>query len=84
MENKKIKINLKEFNKVKDFISVVRKFKSDIDLMTNRAIVDAKSVLGIYALDLSEDTYVRIITDNFEEEKNFETAMEAFKWQLLL
>lgn len=84
MENKKIKINLKEFNKVKDFISVVRKFESDIDLMTNRAIVDAKSVLGIYALDLSEDTYVRIITDNFEEEKNFETVMEAFKWQLLL
>lgn len=79
MENKKIKINLKEFNKVKDFISVVRKFESDIDLMTNRAIVDAKSVLGIYALDLSEDTYVRIITDNFEEKKNFETAMEAFK-----
>jgi phosphotransferase system HPr-like phosphotransfer protein len=79
MENKKIKINLKEFNKVKDFISVVRKFESDIDLMTNRAIVDAKSVLGIYALDLSEDTYVRIITDNFEEEKNFETVMEAFK-----
>lgn len=79
MENKKIKINLKDFNKVKDFISVVRKFESDIDLMTNRAIVDAKSVLGIYALDLSEDTCVRIITDNFEEEKNFETAMEAFK-----
>lgn len=79
MENKKIKINLKEFSKVKDFISVVRNFESDIDLMTNRAIVDAKSVLGIYALDLSEDTYVRIITDNFEEEKDFETAMEAFK-----
>lgn len=79
MENKKIKINLKEFSKVKDFISVVRNFESDIDLMTNRAIVDAKSILGIYALDLSEDTYVRIITDNFEEEKNFETAMEAFK-----
>ena len=79
MENNKIKINLKEFSKVKDFISVVRKFESDIDLMTNRAIVDAKSVLGIYALDLSEDTYVRIITDNFEEEKDFETAMEAFK-----
>lgn len=79
MENKKIKINLKEFSKVKDFISVVRNFESDIDLMTNRAIVDAKSVLGIYALDLSEDTYVRIITDNFEEEKNFEMAMEAFE-----
>lgn len=79
MENKKIKINLKEFSKVKDFISVVRNFESDIDLMTNRAIVDAKSILGIYALDLSEDTYVRIITDNFEEEKNFEMAMEAFE-----
>lgn len=79
MENKKIKINLKEFDKVKDFINVVRNFESDIDLMTNRAIVDAKSVLGIYALDLSEDTYVRIITDNFEEEKDFEESMEAFR-----
>lgn len=79
MENKKIKINLKDFNKVKDFINVVRTFKSDIDLMTNRAIVDAKSVLGIYALDLSEDTYVRIITYSFEEEKNFEESMEAFR-----
>lgn len=79
MENKKIKINLKDFNKVKEFINVIRNFESDIDIMTNRAIVDAKSVLGIYALDLSEDTYVRIITDNFEEEKNFETVMEAFK-----
>lgn len=79
MENKKIKINLKDFNKVKDFINVVRTFKSDIDLMTNRAIVDAKSVLGIYALDLSEDTYVRIITYSFEEERNFEESMEAFR-----
>lgn len=79
MENKKIKINLKDFNKVKDFINVVRTFKSDIDLMTNRAVVDAKSVLGIYALDLSEDTYVRIITYSFEEERNFEESMEAFR-----
>lgn len=79
MENKKIKINLKEFGKVKEFINVVRGFESDVDIMTDRAIVDAKSVLGIYALNLSDDTYVRILTNSVSEEEKFENAMEAFK-----
>ena len=79
MENKKIKINLKEFNKVKEFINVVREFESDVDIMTDRAIIDAKSVLGIYALNLSDDTYVKILTNSVSEEEKFENAMEAFK-----
>lgn len=77
--NQKIKINLNNTAKIKQFIKATRSFLSDIDIMTDRAIVDAKSVLGVYALNLSDDTYVRIISDDIEECKEFEAKMEEFK-----
>lgn len=79
MEQKKIKIKLDTAEKIKRFLQVTRGFLSDIDIMTDRAIVDAKSVLGIYALNLSDDTYVRIISDNVAECRNFDAAMEEFR-----
>lgn len=79
MEQKIIKIKLDTVEKIKRFLQVTRSFLSDIDIMTDRAIVDAKSVLGIYALNLSDDTYVRIISDNVVECRNFDAAMEEFR-----
>lgn len=77
--NHKIKINLNNTAKIKHFIKVVRSFLSDVDIMTDRAIVDAKSVLGVYALNLSDATYVRIISDDIAECKEFESKMEEFQ-----
>ena len=79
MDNKKIKINLNDASKIKEFINVARSFMSDIDIMTERAVADAKSALGIYALNLSDDTYVRIISDDVNECRNFDAAMEEFR-----
>lgn len=33
---------------------------SDVDIMTDHAVLDAKSIMGVYALDLSEDTFLSI------------------------
>lgn len=79
MKQKKIKIKLNTAEKIKKFLQVTRGFLSDIDIMTDRAVVDGKSVLGIYALNLSDDTYVRIISDNVTECRNFDAAMEEFR-----
>ena len=79
MEQKRIKIKLDTAEKIKRFLQITRSFISDIDVMTDRAIVDGKSVLGIYALNLSDDTYVRIISDDVEECRRFDAAMEEFR-----
>lgn len=44
-----------------------------------RYIIDAKSVLGIYALDLRKPIDVEIHSDNEEEIKRFNMVMEEFK-----
>lgn len=77
--NTKIKINLNGVNDIKKFIQTTRNFEADIDLTTERAHVDAKSIMALFALDLSKDTYVEIISDNINEIRNFHEKMEEFK-----
>lgn len=79
MNQNKIKIKLDTTDKIKRFIQVARGFMSDIDIMTDRACIDGKSILGIYALDLSKDVYVRIVSDNVAEIRKFDSAMEEFR-----
>ena len=78
MEQKKIKVNLNKPEVVKRFLQVVRTFLSDIDIMTENAVLDAKSIMGVYALDLSNDTYVRIISDDVEECRRFEIEYTGY------
>ena len=77
--SEKIKVKLHDADTIKSFLSTVRGFASDVDLITERAQIDAKSLLGIFALNLSDDTYVRMISDNPEEIDHFNAAMEEFK-----
>lgn len=79
MENKKIKIKLKSPEMINDFIKTVERYKSDIDIMTDRVTIDAKSIIGVFALDLTGDVYVRIISNDIAEHRKFEAEMEAFR-----
>lgn len=79
MEQNKIKINLNNTERIKRFIQVARGFVSDIDIITDRTCIDGKSILGLYALDLSQNVYARIISDNTTEIRQFDAAMEEFR-----
>jgi len=51
---KSINVMLGTINDVKEFVSVVTKYDYDIDLISGRYAVDAKSIMGIFSLDLSK------------------------------
>ena len=74
----KITVTLNDFSKIKKFSSDVVKFESDIDLVKGRYIIDAKSTIGIFTLDLSSPVDVIIHSDNEDEIKRFNEIMEAF------
>ena len=78
MENM-IKINLNKIEDVMNFYTLVNTFPSDIDVVSGSTVIDAKSLLGLYSLDLSKDINVRIISDNVEEKRRFDSEMEAFR-----
>lgn len=51
---------------VKEFVNIVQKYTYDIDLRCDRYVVDAKSILGIFSLDLSKPINVEIHSDTCE------------------
>lgn len=51
---KTVKISLNSIDKVKSFVSDVTKFDTEFDLVSGRYVIDAKSIMGIFSLDLSK------------------------------
>ena len=76
--NTRITIKLNDFSKAKKFINEVVKFESDVDAVKGRYIVDAKSIVGIFTLDLSKPITVVLHSDNIEEVERFNKTMEEF------
>ena len=66
----KMQRNIKlRLNEVKDFVEAASRCNFDIDIFYNRYVVDAKSILGVYGLDLTKTLTVRYdgYDPNFEE-----------------
>lgn len=61
------KIQLNNFADVQKFVNIITKFAFDIDLVSGRYIVDAKSIMGIYSLDLNQPIELRAHTEDAEE-----------------
>ncbi len=72
---KSMQISLQMASEVKTFVNIVQNYTLDIELHSERYVVDAKSLLGIFSLDLSKPVTVEIHSDDcdnlIEELKQF-------------
>ncbi len=60
-------VQLKAIDDVKSFVNTVLLFDFDIDLVSGRYAIDAKSIMGIFSLDLSKPIELRAHTEDAEE-----------------
>lgn len=65
---KSIKVSLNSIEKVKVFVNSVSKYDSDFDLISGRYVIDAKSIMGIFSLDLSKPIELSIHDENVADE----------------
>ena len=71
---KTVKISLNSIDKVKAFVNDITKFDYDFDLVSCRYVIDAKSIMGIFSLDLSKP-----IDLNIHAEENVEAVLDVIK-----
>lgn len=69
---KTVSITLNSIDKVKNFVNDITRFNSDFDLVSGRYVIDAKSIMGIFSLDLSKPINLNIHNDD-EMDKILET-----------
>ena len=71
---KTVQISLNSIDKVKSFVNEITKFNNDFDLVSGRYVIDAKSIMGIFSLDLSKP-----IDLNIHSESDLDTILETLK-----
>ena len=64
---KTVQISLNSIDKVKAFVNDISKYDFDFDLVSGRYVIDAKSIMGIFSLDLSKAIDVQIHGDDPEK-----------------
>lgn len=66
---KTVKVSLNSIDKVKTFVSDINRFDFDFDLVSGRYVIDAKSIMGIFSLDLSRpiDLIIHADGDKLDE-----------------
>ena len=69
-----VQISLNSIDKVKAFVNELTKYDSDFDLVSGRYVIDAKSIMGIFSLDLSKP-----IDLNIHAEEGVDDIIEALK-----
>ena len=75
---KTVKISLNSIDKVKSFVNDITKFDNDFDLVSGRYVIDAKSIMGIFSLDLSKPIDLSI-----HAEDNLDNILEVLKPYML-
>ncbi len=61
---KSVKVRLSTIADVRDFVNIVAKAETDIDLASGRYVVDGKSLMGIFSLDLLQPITLTVHDDD--------------------
>ena len=64
---KTVSISLNSIDKVKAFVNDISKYDFDFDLVSGRYVIDAKSIMGIFSLDLSKPVTLVIHSEDCAE-----------------
>lgn len=64
---KNVNVLLNSIGDVKDFVNIVSKYSYEIDLVSGRYVVDAKSIMGIFSLDLTKPIRLEIHADDCDD-----------------
>ena len=73
---KTVQISLNSIDKVKSFVNAITQFEFDFDLISGIYVIDAKSIMGIFSLDLSKPIDLAIHTTSEDE---VDSIMEILK-----
>ncbi len=63
-----VMISLNSIEKVKYFVNIITQYDGDFDLSSGRYVIDAKSIMGIFSLDLSKPLKLDIYNDTIIDE----------------
>ncbi len=75
---REVQISLRTIEEVKEFVQTITMFDGDFELISGKYIVDAKSILGLFSVDLSKPVTLKIDVNNSKMNEVL-TVIEKYK-----
>lgn len=72
-------IQLNTIDKVETFVNKIMIIDSDVDLISGRYVVNAKSIMAIFSVALTDKLKIVLHSDNEDEIKKFDEIVEEYK-----
>lgn len=63
-----VQVYINTVDKVKEFVNAITKFEYEFDLVSGRYVIDAKSIMGIFSLDIRKPIRLNIHTEENTDE----------------
>ena len=76
--NKEMYIKINSIDKVKSFVRDAESFSCDIDVVSGRYTINAKSIMGIFSIDLTKELKIIIQSEDREEILRFYEVMSKY------
>ena len=73
---KTVNIQINTIDKVKNFVDIASSIESDLDIISGRYVIDAKSIMGIFSIDLTNPLTLKIYAKN---EKSVDNTVKKLK-----
>lgn len=73
-----IKIQINTIDKVKEFVKVINTFEGNVDIIQGRYVIDAKSIMGIFSLNLTEPLYLHLQNFNVADHNKILELVKEF------
>ena len=61
---KSVKVLLNTFEKVRSFVNLISGYEYRFEFISESCVVDAKSIMGIFSLNLTEPLHLNIIAED--------------------
>lgn len=73
-----LKIKLAAIDDVKNFVNIAARFNCEIDVVSGRYVVDAKSIMGLFSLDLSRPLLLKIDSSDEALTNDIKECLDQF------
>ncbi|MBR4590370.1 MAG: HPr family phosphocarrier protein [Bacteroidaceae bacterium] len=71
-------ISINTIDKVKRFVNLTNRCEADVDIISGRLLVDAKSIMGIFSMDLTRPMTLIVHESNIEKLEEYKKLFEEF------
>lgn len=73
---KELDLSIRTITRVKDFVNCNWNFDGTVDIISGRYIIDGKSIMGVFSLDLTHSVHVKLTSDS---ESEIEKLLESYR-----